>query len=87
MRFLLPKLLEVCRTEEKCNSHGKICKNYDKREFIMPNNSNNILKYHHGEKSIKYPLVVYVEVEAIQETLKTLKSSFKGIQKTLLKQL
>ena len=31
----------------------------------MPTNENNTLKYNHGEKSLKVPLVIYVDFECL----------------------
>ena len=31
----------------------------------MPTNDNSIIKYNHGEKSIKLPFVVYADLECL----------------------
>ena len=37
----------------------------------MPTNDNNIIKYNHGEKSIKLPFVVYADLECLLEKMST----------------
>ena len=63
--------LHSFRTEEKRSSDEKICK-YDKYCIIIrPTDENNILKYSHGQKSIKVPSVIYVDFETILEKAST----------------
>ena len=33
----------------------------------MPEKDNKILKYNHGEKSIKYPFIIYADLECLLE--------------------
>ena len=35
----------------------------------MPTQNNNIIKYNHGEKSMKLPFVIYAELECLLEKL------------------
>ena len=35
----------------------------------MPNEENNIIKYNHGEKSIKLPFVIYADLECLLEKI------------------
>ena len=37
----------------------------------MPTKDNNVIKYNHGEKSIKLPFVVYVDLECLLEKMST----------------
>ena len=37
----------------------------------MPTKSNNIIKYNHGEKSMKLPFVIYVDLECLLEKMST----------------
>ena len=41
------------RTENKLEAHKKICENHDYCHVEMPTKNNNIIKYNHGEKSMK----------------------------------
>ena len=37
----------------------------------MPTKDNNVIKYNHGEKSIKLPFVVYADLECLLEKMNT----------------
>ena len=37
----------------------------------MPTKNNNIIKYNHGEKSMKLPFVIYADVECLLEKMST----------------
>ena len=37
----------------------------------MPTKNNNIIKYHHGEKSMKLPLVIYADLGCLLEKMST----------------
>ena len=37
----------------------------------MPTKGNNIIKYTHGEKSMKVPFVIYADLECILEKMST----------------
>ena len=45
--------------------HEKLCDNHEYCHIEMPNNDNNILKYNHGEKSLKAPWVIYADLECL----------------------
>ena len=47
------------RTKSKLEAHKKICENLDYCHVEMPTKNNNIIKYNHGEKSMKLPFVIY----------------------------
>ena len=59
------------RTKNKLEAHKKICENRDYCRVEMPTNDNNIIKYNHGEKSIKLPFVVYADLECLLEKMST----------------
>ena len=59
------------RTRNKLEAHRKICENHDYCNVEMPTKDNNIIKYNHGEKSIKLPLVVYADLECLIEKMST----------------
>ena len=44
-------------TENKLENHKKLCKNHDYCCIEMPNEDNKILKYNHGEKSMRAHLL------------------------------
>ena len=41
------------------------------RKPEMPNEDNKILKYNHGEKSMKAPFIIYADLESLLEKMKT----------------
>ena len=59
------------RTENKLEAHKKICKNHDYCDVEMPTKNNNIIKYNHGEKSMKLPFVIYADLECLLEKMST----------------
>ena len=59
------------RTENKLESHKKICENHDYCYVEMPTKDNNIIKYNHGEKSIKVPFIIYADLECLLEKMST----------------
>ena len=46
-------------TKEKLKEHENVCKNQDYCYVEMPKEDNKILKYNHGEKSMKVPFIIY----------------------------
>ena len=44
-------------TENKLKKHENVCKNHDYCYVEMSNEDNKILKYNHGEKSLKVPFL------------------------------
>ena len=46
--------------ENKLKKHENVCKNHVYCYVEMPNQDNKILKYNHGEKSMKVPFIIYV---------------------------
>ena len=58
-------------TKSKLELHKKICENRDYCHVEMPPKSNNIIKYNHGEKSMKVPFVIFVDLECLLEKMST----------------
>ena len=58
------------RTKNELEAHKKICKNYYYCHVEMPTKS-NIIKYNHGEKSMKLPFVIYADSECLLEKMST----------------
>ena len=46
-------------TENKLESHKKVCENHHYCSIEIPNEDNRILKYNHGEKSMRAPFIIY----------------------------
>ena len=59
------------RTENKLEAHKTICENHDYCHVEMPTKNNNIIKYNHGEKSMKLPFVIYADLECLLEKMST----------------
>ena len=56
-------------TKNKLEKHKKICENHDYCHVEMPTKDNNIIKYNHGEKSIKMPFTIYADLECLLEKI------------------
>ena len=59
------------RTENKLEAHKKICENHDYCHVEMPTRDNNIIKYNHGEKSMKVPFIINADLECLLEKMST----------------
>ena len=59
------------RTKNKLESHKKICENHDYCHVEMPTKDNNIIKYNHGEKSMKVPFIIYADLECLLKKMST----------------
>ena len=59
------------RTKNKLVSHKKICENHDYCHVEMPTKDNNIIKYNHGEKSMKVSFIIYADLECLLEKMST----------------
>ena len=53
------------RTKSQLESHKKIYENHDYCHVEMPTKDNNIIKYDHGEKSMKVPFIIYADLECL----------------------
>ena len=59
------------RTENKLKKHEKVCNDHDYCYVKMPSEDNKILKYNHGEKSMKAPFIIYADLECLLEKMST----------------
>ena len=57
--------LHSFRTDNVLKEHERLCENNDCCCVEMPTKFNKILKYNHGEKSLKTPFVIYVDLECL----------------------
>ena len=55
------------KTENTLKKHKNVCENYDYCSVEMPEEDNKILKYNHGEKSMRAPFVIYVDIACLLE--------------------
>ena len=56
-------------TENKLKKHEKVCNDHDYYCVEMPDEFNKILKYNHGEKSLKAPAIIYADLECLLEKM------------------
>ena len=59
------------RTENKLEAHKKICENHEYCHVEMATKNNDIIKYNHGEKSMKLPFVISADLECLLEKMST----------------
>ena len=58
----------VYSTKNKHMRHERVCNDHD--YFVeMPYEDNAILKYNHGEKSLKIPFMIYADLERLLEKM------------------
>ena len=58
-------------TKNKLEKHYNVCKNHDYCCIEMPNEDSKILKYNHGENSIKVSFISYADLESLLEKMST----------------
>ena len=58
-------------TRIRLERHKNVCENHDYCCVEMPNVDNIILKYNHGEKSMKAPFIIYADLESLLEKMST----------------
>ena len=58
-------------TENKLKKHKKVCENHDYFYVEMPEEYNKTSKYNKGEKSMKSPFIIYVDLECLLEKTNT----------------
>ena len=69
-------------TKNKFEAHKKICENHDYCHVEMPTKDNNIIKYNHGEKSMKLPFVIYADLECLLEKMRTCQNNSNKLSTT-----
>ena len=63
-------------TKEKLEKHEKVCNDHDYYCVEKPNDNNEILKYSHGEKSMRAPFVIYADLQCLLEKIKHTPSGY-----------
>ena len=58
-------------TKNKLKKHENVCKNQDYCYVEMLHEDNKIIKYNHGEKSMKVPFIIYADLESLLEKMST----------------
>ena len=54
-------------TKNKLKKYERVCNDHDYCYVEMPNEGNKLLKYNHGEKSLKALLMIYADLECLLE--------------------
>ena len=62
--FYCQNRLHSFKTDNAIEKHERLCDN-DYCSVKMPTKSNKILKYNHGEKSLRTPFVIYADLECL----------------------
>ena len=57
--------LHSFQADKKLKDHERLCNNHNYCHIEMPTEDNKTLKYNHGEKSLKVPWVIYVDIECL----------------------
>ena len=65
------------RAKSRLKKHKNVCENHDYCYVEMPKKGNKILKYNHGEKSMKVPFFIYADVESLLEKMNTCHNNHK----------
>ena len=63
------------RIKNRLKKYEKICKDHDFCHVKMPDENNKILKYNPGEKSLKVPFIIYVDLECLLQKIDTLQNN------------
>ena len=56
-------------TKNNLKKHETVCNDHDYCYLEMPNEDNKILKYNHGEKSLKAPAIIYADLECLLDKM------------------
>ena len=56
-------------TEEKLKKHEKVCNDHDYCYVEMADEDIKILKYNHGETSMRAPFIIYADLECLLEKM------------------
>ena len=70
-KFYCLNCLHSFRTKNKLKKHAKVYENHNYCYVEMPKEDNKILKYNHGEKSMKVPFIIYADLESLLEKMNT----------------
>ena len=58
-------------TKNKLKKHYNVCKNHDYCYVEMSEEDRKILKYNHGEKSVKHPFIIYADLKYLLAKVNT----------------
>ena len=58
-----------CRTKNRLKKLERVCNDHDYCYVEMSDEDNKILKYNHGKKSIRVPLIIYANLECLLQKM------------------
>ena len=58
-------------TKNKLKEHEEICNNHDSCRIEMPDWVNKTIKYNPGEKSLKAPFAIYLDLESLLQKVQS----------------
>ena len=56
-------------TEDRLKKHQRLCNHNDYCHTEMPKEDEKILKYNHGEKSLKVSFIIYIDLQCSQKVI------------------
>ena len=62
-------------TKNKLKKHKNVCENHEYCYVEMPEEDNKILKYNHGEKSMKLLFITYADLDSLLEKISTCRNN------------
>ena len=57
--------LRSYRFDNTLKKHERFCNNHDYCRTDMPTKDKSIIRYNHGEKSLKVPAAIYLDLESL----------------------
>ena len=73
--FYCLKCFYSFRTKNELKKHENICNNHDYCYVEIPDKYNNISKYNSGEKYMRVPFIMYVDMKCLLETVSTCRNN------------
>ena len=67
------------RAHNKLKKHERVCNNHDCCHVEMPKENEKVLKYNHGEKSLKGPPIIYPDLECLLKKSNFVKRILKNL--------
>ena len=69
-------------TENKRESHKKVCENKDFYNIVMPSEDNKILEFNQYQKPDKVPFIIYADLECLIEQTDRYKNNPENLSTT-----
>ena len=69
----------IQQKRKRKEKHEKICNDHDYCYVEMPDKDKKILKYNHGEKSVKAPFTIYAVLESLLEKMNSCQNNLENL--------